>query len=308
MATFSNDRALSEVVGFVLLLGVLVAAVSLWMTFVVPSEGRENEITQMDAVKDRFTDYKISLDSLWLNNQSGITVSTSFNLGSSGGNTQASGLFLPLLQPQASSATLSVITDGDTLTVRSSSDPAGMAIPMNRLEYLSANRYWIQQRYYYQLGGVFLAQDDGTAARLSPSLSIVNNSDNTVAVYLVPVQVTGGGSIGGNGPVRVDSRLRPLRNPTVYQINSFVNISAHVADRATALTWMNAVFNASRTRGGLTNPGYYRYAVVEDPVTKRATAYINITGPYEGTAGDVYLTLRPAEYVVTLNTISSGLT
>jgi len=308
MAAFSNDRALSEVVGFVLLLGMIVAAFSLWMTFVVPAEGRENEIAQMDAVKDRFTDYKISLDSLWLNNQSGMTVSTSFNLGTGGGYTQAGGLFLPLLKPQASSATLSVIADGDTFAVRSSSNPAGITYPMNRLEYRSSNYYWIQQRYYYQLGGVFVAQDDGNAVRLSPGLSIVNNSDNTVAVYVVPVQVTGGGSIGGNGPVRVDSRLRPLQNPTVYQINSFVNISASVADQATALTWMNAVFNASRERGGLTNPNYYRYAVTVDPVTKRATAAINITGPYEGATGDVYLTFRPAEYVVTLNTIASGLT
>lgn len=308
MAAFPDDRALSEVVGFVLLLGVLVAAASLWMTFVVPAEGRENEITQMDTVRDRFTDYKIGLDSLWLNNQSGITVSTSFNLGSGGGNTQASGLFLPLLQPQASSATLSVINMTDTLTVASSSDPSGTTIPMNILEYQSANYYWIQQRYYYQLGGVFVAQDDGIAARLSPSLSIVNNSDQTVAVYLAPIQVTGGGGIGGNGPVRVDSRLRPLQTPTISQTNSWVNISVNVMNNATARLWMNAVFNNSRERGGVTNPGYYTFSVKENPATKRATAWINITGPYGGTTGDVYLTLRPAEYVVTLNTIASGLT
>lgn len=308
MAALSNDRALSEVVGFVLLLGVLVAAVSLWMTFVVPAEGRENEITQMNAIKDRFTDYKISLDSLWLNNQSGITLSTSFNLGSEGGNTQASGLFLPLVKPQASSATLSVINTADTLTVASSSDPSGTTIPMNILEYRSANYYWIQQRYYYQLGGVFLEQDDGITSRLSPSLSIVNNSDRTVAVYLAPIQINGGGSIGGNGPVRVDSRLRPLQTPTISQTNSWVNISVNVADNATARLWMNAVFNNSRERGGVTDPGYYTFSVKENAATKRAAAYINITGPYGGTTGDVYLTLRPAEYVVTLNTIASGLT
>lgn len=308
MVAFPNDRALSEVVGFVLLLGVLVAAISLWMTFVVPAEGRENEITQMDAVKDRFTDYKISLDSLWINNQSGITVSTSFNLGSTGGNTQAGGLFLPLLKPQASSASLSLVNAGDTLTVASSSDPAGSVIPMNRLEYQSSNYYWIQQRYYYQLGGVFLAQDDGITCRLSPGLSIVNNSDNTVAVYFAPLEVSGGGSIGGNGPVRVDSRLRPLRNPTVSQINSWVNISVNVVDNATARMWMNAVFNNSRERGGVIGTGSYSFAVRENPVTKRATAYINITGPLGGSTGDVYLTLRPVEYVVTLNTIASGLT
>jgi len=307
-AAASNERGLSEVVGFILILGIIVAALSLWMTYVVPADGRENEITQMDAVKDRFTDYKTSLDSLWLNNQSGISVSTSFNLGTGGGNTQASGLFLPLMKPRSSSATLSVTNSGDTLTVSSSSNPSGTKTPMNILEYQSANYYWIQQRYYYQMGGVFLSQSDGIADRISPPISIVNNSDNTVAVYIVPIQVTGGGSIGGNGPVRVDTRLRPLQPPTVSQLDSYVNISVNVADNATALMWMNAVFNATMQRGGLVNPGYYSFSVKENPVTKRGSAYINITGPSAGATGDVYLTVRPVEYVVTLNTITSGLT
>ncbi len=82
-----EERALSEVIGFVLLLGLIVAAFSLWMLFVVPVNGREEEITQMNNVKDRFTDYKISLDSLWTNNQSGVTLSTSFNIGTGGGST-----------------------------------------------------------------------------------------------------------------------------------------------------------------------------------------------------------------------------
>jgi hypothetical protein len=63
----NSDLALSEVVGFILLLGVLVAAIALWMTYVVPINGREEEIIQMNLVKDRFTDYKISLDSLNIN-------------------------------------------------------------------------------------------------------------------------------------------------------------------------------------------------------------------------------------------------
>src|SRR5512137_1180511 len=106
MATIRNERGLSEVVGFILLLGVVVAAFSLWLTYVVPAEGREKEIEQMNSVKDRFTDYKVSLDSLWINNQSGITLSSSFNLGTGGGNTEAQGLFLPLLKSRSSSATV----------------------------------------------------------------------------------------------------------------------------------------------------------------------------------------------------------
>ncbi|OPY38731.1 MAG: hypothetical protein A4E35_00515 [Methanoregula sp. PtaU1.Bin051] len=307
MTRSGDERALSEVVGFILLLGLIVAVFSLWMTYVIPAQGREQEIAQMNAVKDRFTEYKAALDSLWLNNQSGITISTSFNLGTGGGNTEAGGFFLPVSRPRSSSATLSVLDTGDRLAINASSQPL-QTTTMSLLEYRSANNYWLQQRYYYQSGGVFLSQDGGTANRISPGISIVNNSDNTVAVYLVPISITGGGSIGGNGPVKVDTRLRPLQAPTTYQLNSFVNISVDVADNATALMWMNSVFNESRVRGGLTNPAYYTFSVKENPVTKRGSAYINITGPVGDTTGDVYLTIRPVEYVVTLNSIASGIT
>ncbi len=175
----NSDLALSEVVGFILLLGVIVAAFALWMTYIVPIEGRETEITQLNSVKDRFTDYKISLDSLWINSpygagydQSGVTLSTSMNLGTGGGNTQAGGLFLPLLNPLPSSAVLAVKDIGDQMTI-TSDGPAGsvsQTYNMTILEYQSQNYYWVQQTYYYQSGGVFLSQLNGSTCRVPPGL------------------------------------------------------------------------------------------------------------------------------------------
>ena len=123
-AARNRECALSEVIGFILLLGIITAAFALWMVYVVPVNGREAEITQMNSVKDQFTDYKISLDSLWINspygaswNQNGVTLSTSFDLGTGGGNTQASGIFLPMMNPIASSATLSLQNTSDTMNI-----------------------------------------------------------------------------------------------------------------------------------------------------------------------------------------------
>ena len=36
-----NDHGLSEVIGFVLILALVIAAISLWMTYVLPAQGRE---------------------------------------------------------------------------------------------------------------------------------------------------------------------------------------------------------------------------------------------------------------------------
>jgi len=146
----NSDLGLSEVVGFILLLGVIVAAFALWMTYVVPVQGRENEITQMNTVKDRFTDYKISLDSLWINSpyglgydQSGVTLPTSMNLGTGGGNSMAGGLFLPMLNPLPSSAVLAVKDTGDTMTITSDgpAGPVSQTYNMTMLQYQSQNYY-----------------------------------------------------------------------------------------------------------------------------------------------------------------------
>jgi hypothetical protein len=313
----TSENGLSEVVGFVLILGVLVAAMSLWMMYMVPVNGREDEITQMNAVKDRFTDYKMSLDSLWINNDpdgvshSGVTISTAFNLGIGGGNTQASGLFLPLLKPVASSASLSLKDEGDTMNITSGGGSTNMdsIYDMSILEYQSRNNYWLQQRYYYQSGGVFLAQDIGSTARISPPISIVNNTETVTlsnSVVIAPIMLDGGASIGGNGPVRVDSRLKSTPSQIGPEKKSWVNISVTVRDYPTAQMW-NATFVDAINNGGITDNSWYKSGTSPAGI-EPATAFVYVIGPYTDSSNDVWLTIHPAEFAVTFNNIASGLT
>jgi len=303
-----DEAGLSEVIGFILLLAVIVAAFSLWIIYVVPVNGREGEITQMNNVKDRFIDYKISLDSLWINSQSGVTLSTSFDLGTNGGSTQVSGLFLPLLNPIGSSAVLSIQNPGDTLTVNASC-PSGSftnLYNMSVLQYQSQNNYWIQQTYYYQLGGVFLSQQDGATYRLLPPISIVNNSGGTNSIVIVPIQLSGSSSIGGNGPVRVDSRLMTLQSVTGPQLCNSVNLSVNVSSYTAAQTWAS-VFNATLMNGGITNTSWYVPGIGNQSGTTRTTTFMLVLGPSTSTA-DVYITIKPVTYSVTLNNVASGIT
>jgi hypothetical protein len=116
MPLFPHDDALSEVVGFVLLLAVIVVALSLYQVYGVPAAGRENEIAHMNQVKDRFVDYKISLDSLWVNDRSGVLLSTAFDLGTGAPATGGRAFALPILSPAGSGGTVSVKEGGANLT------------------------------------------------------------------------------------------------------------------------------------------------------------------------------------------------
>ncbi len=78
-----SESGLSEVIGFVLIIGLIVVAASLYLTYGVPAQGRENEIVHMNEIKDQFVG-TASLDSLFNNNKIGTTVSNSFTLGTEG--------------------------------------------------------------------------------------------------------------------------------------------------------------------------------------------------------------------------------
>ena len=104
----SRESGLSEVIGFVLLLGIIVAAFSIYLTYGVPAQGRENEIRHMDVIKDEFTTYKTGIDSLWTNNQINTVMSSTFQMGTAGVTTQGSIGFIPILQPVASGGTVTI--------------------------------------------------------------------------------------------------------------------------------------------------------------------------------------------------------
>lgn len=124
-----RDYGLSEVIGFVLIIGIIVILASLYLVYGVPAQGRENEILHMNEVKDEFVTYKVGLDSLFTNNKVGTTISNSFNLGTSGGFSQGTFSFLPVLNPMSSGGTLAInpvgtnqrVTDNETLSISSQS-------------------------------------------------------------------------------------------------------------------------------------------------------------------------------------------
>lgn len=104
---WDGESGLSEVVGFVLIIALLVTAFSLYLTYGVPAQGRENEILHMTAVKDQFIDYKIGLDSLLNNNKVGTSLSNFFTLGTEGGFTEGMMSIIPIMSPVKSGGTLS---------------------------------------------------------------------------------------------------------------------------------------------------------------------------------------------------------
>lgn len=117
MVVSRRDEAISEVIGFVLILALIAIVASLYLTYVVPAQGRDMEIAHMDVVQDQFLSYKTTVDSLWINNRYNTQISSPFTLGTNPGSTQGSFVNFPLFQPVTSSGTMVVNGRNDVITV-----------------------------------------------------------------------------------------------------------------------------------------------------------------------------------------------
>ncbi|MDN7024145.1 hypothetical protein FGU65_04445 [Methanoculleus sp. FWC-SCC1] len=289
---------------------------SLYQLYVVPAEGREDEIAQMNAVKDIFTDYKITLDSLWMNEESetrGVTTSTSFQLGTLGSSTVSGGVTMPVLRPIGSTAIVEVnnpdrsevfriyegsVSDGDITegNIIAEIDPGA-------LEYESQNNYWIQQVYYYQMGGVFLAQDSGTTTRISPLISIYPTRDDVTCVVIRAIQITGGGAVGGSTPVRVDTRFRD--STVTYEPESYseVTLLLETPDEKTGNTWRK-IFTESAKREGL-DADWYDIDYFGGDASRPYITIYGKSGASDESETDVTLDLKHYYFAVTVQNVAS---
>ncbi|MDD4300590.1 MAG: hypothetical protein PHO78_08070 [Methanomicrobium sp.] len=216
-----SEEGLSEVIGIILILALIVVFLSIWVIYAVPADGRQQEIEHMDYVQDWFTQYKITADSLWINynswrsssifdfSTSDITVSNSLVLGSQAGATHSQGLFLALMKPFGSSGTISLENGSEWIRIINSST-SFLNESVVSVQYESQNNYWIQQNYYYQMGGVFLEQSDGTVNRVAPLIRFYSDGGlNAAKIVIVRIDTEESGtkSINGDGQARIDTVL-----------------------------------------------------------------------------------------------------
>ena len=293
-----RDDALSEVVGFVLLLAVIVVALSLYQVYGVPAAGRENEIAHMNQVKDRFVDYKISLDSLWVNNRSGVLLSTAFDLGTGAAATGGGGFVLPILSPAGSGGRVSVNSGGGAnLTIEAGGrDP--VTIPLGNLTYTSSNHYWVDQTWTYQMGAVFLSQEGGTTVRVGPSIAIAKTKDDNITLTVAPISLEGSGTIAGSGPVRVETRMRRSDQPILDVACDQVNLTV-TGDTATVRAWERA-FGEVRQRAK-----YENVTSLPTPAVLDENKKVTLTVKPEAGGEVVFLSMYPANYTVTIHNAAS---
>jgi hypothetical protein len=279
-----SDDALSEVIGFILIIALITIFLSLWMTYVIPAEGRQQEIEHMNYVRDWFTQYKITADSLWINHDAtnkpltNVLISNSLTLGSQGGATQAGGLFMPVMSPVGSTGSVVVTNKSEFININ------GTRFPLAVLEFDTTNNYWIPQSYYYQMGGVFLRQPTGTVARVAP---LINFKLEGTDIVIVQISSGAESGISGQGPVRVDTELN-----TVFKSTTNMPITFELRNENAAKGWEKIL----RERRALAN------LTINNVNISQSGSNVGVSRP----DGNNTVSYRIVELVVSVQSVASG--
>lgn len=253
-----SDEGLSEVIGFILVLALIMVFLSIWVIYAVPADGRQQEIEHMDDVQQWFTQYKITADSLWINYDTGSghgpkdqTISNSLVLGSQGGATHTQGLFMVFMKPFGSSGILSLVNESERIEI--TDNTAGTVVDQEiiSVQYKASNSYWIPQTYYYQMGGVFLEQSDGTVNRVAPLFSFYSDGiSNKAKITITNIERIQSGTnlISGEGPVRVDTVLTGKTGE--LSVSDEPSIEMTLRDNSAAKAWWSIL----KELGATVNP------------------------------------------------------
>ena len=191
----------------------------------------------------------------------GITSSTVYSVDLMN---PAYGISTELQNPQ----TLSAQTSDSTITARYRAlygylpNVSSTTSAMGSLEFRSNNYYYIPQTYYYQLGGVFLEQQDGATMEVPPSISIsmVNGAPGGEDREDPPLGEHHGHRDGGSGPITVATAVTDIKDaPLAPGYNTrWVNLSIQAASTSTAQMWWRTLRGIADQGGAPSGPVHQR--------------------------------------------------
>jgi hypothetical protein len=157
-----KDEAVAGIVVAVMIVGLVLAVISIIQTIYIPKWMESREAEHLDVVSNQFSQLKCSIDTQIALKQD-VPVSSSITLGS-----RELGFFIS----NKAFGRLALIMDGWSYHIK--------RIPGDTFEsnfgilrYTSENAYFLNQAYIYEIGGVVLNQTEGAVFIIKPEFSVV---------------------------------------------------------------------------------------------------------------------------------------
>jgi hypothetical protein len=209
-----KDEAVAGIVVAVMIVGLVLAVVSIIQTVYIPKWMQNREAEHMGVVSDQFSQLKFAIDSQ-IALKEDIPISTSITLGS-----RELGFFMS----NKAFGRLSLVNDEWKYHLALKSGET-FEDTIGGLCYTSENSYFIDQEYIYEIGGVVLNQSEGSVFLVRPEISAMYNLSNhqvTLNWSIIDLQsVDEKTSLNGYGTYPVRTQYELSTDTTKNNVTSF---------------------------------------------------------------------------------------
>ena len=162
----TTDNAVVGVVTAVLLIGLIVAVISLVQTIYIPKIMEQREAEHMDKVAEQFTYLTSVIDGQAADQSRNMPVATSITLGSKA---------LPYMLSIKAFGTLEILDNVRLINITLENGTV-KTFPIGVITYSSINGYFLDQSYAYEAGAMIVSQSEGNLMMVRPSFFIDYNS------------------------------------------------------------------------------------------------------------------------------------
>ena len=235
-----SDNAVVGIVAAFLIVGLVVAVLSVVQTQYVPKWMKEKEADHMNEVADQFAQLNYAINTHVVNQRTRVPISTTITLGSDE---------MPYLMSLRAYGELQSLKNKFGLNVNGSYN--NYSVNASIIKYTSFNNYFIDQNYIYESGGVILDQKSGNAMYIRPRFDISYNKvwNITIGFDIINITVIGDKdqSVHGSGPAPIQTEFKKGDNDPIISIEDvrYFNITTNYEN-----AWYNFI-NSSLKKAGL---------------------------------------------------------
>jgi len=236
-----SEDAVVGIVSAFLIVGLVVALLSVVQTQYVPKWMEEKEAAHMDELADQFARLKYAIDTHTSTKEKNTPISTSITLGSKE---------MPYLMSVRAFGQLNILDNGTIITI-TTKDLSEFKYMLGSIKYESINSYYIDQTYILESGAVVLSQPQGNTIFVKPSFSVEFEKNVTLYYNVVNISAIGGKNlIAGYGTYPIQTEFLSYTNPSDIRNVSTVSVETEYVN-----AW-HSFFNSTLIKAGLNYDGY----------------------------------------------------
>ena len=239
-----SDNALVGIVVTFLLIGLIVAVVSIIQTVYIPKWMEQTESEHMGEVADQFAQLKFAIDTQVAIHQPHTPIAISIALGSRE---------LPFLMSTRAFGSLDIISDSYRIVIEDRTGVIKFNNSLGTIKYSSSNAYFLDQSYIYETGAIVLSQYQGNIMSIKPTFSVQKEENVNISFTIINISKVGGkGSISGYGTYPIQTEYSPNSDKDFTSFEDISNITIYT-DYQNA--WYGFI-NGTLIKAGLNYNGY----------------------------------------------------